>query len=232
MSQTLDRGVEVARVAQVNQTAHPLRGKARVISKSKMEAHPIYAKWAPIINAHKNNPGTEIEIRFGRSARGGFDTNVGQVAFKKVLRSLESYDGWEQTKHAKSTVYYFAGSKRLTVDDETDEQVGHIKKRVRVDDFVLDGKSLDVRLGVSTEEPFEYDGEETSTEQKTKERWSFVRKNLSIDMSIVKGNPDDPDSDEDTTYQIELEIIKPELVNDQDTMYNLLYKIFDLLKCI
>jgi hypothetical protein len=197
-----------------------------------MEAHPIFDKWAPIINAHKNSPGTEIEIRFGRAGRGGFDTNVGQATFKKVLGALERYTEWEDKKHTKATVYYFEGSKRLTVDDETDEQVGHIKKRVKVDDFVLEGKPLDVRLGVSTEEPFEYDGEETSTEQKTKERWSFVRKNLSIDMSIIKGNPDDPDSDEDTTYQIELEIIKPELVNDRDTMYNLLYKIFDLLKCV
>ena len=208
-----------------------------------MEAHPIYDKWAPIINMHKNTPGTEIEIRFGRAGRGGFDTNVGQQTFKKVLGALERYTEWETKKHTKSTVYYFEepgtetrpdrrSYKRLTVDDETDEQVGHIKKRVKVDDFVLDGKPLDVRLGVSTEEPFEYDGEETSTEQKAKERWSFVRKNLSIDLSIIKGNPDDPDSDEDTTYQIELEIIKPELVNDQDTMYNLLYKIFDLLKCV
>lgn len=197
-----------------------------------MEAHPIYAKWAPIINAHKGNPEAEIEIRFGRSARGGFDTNVGQETFKKVLGALNNYKDWESTKHSTSTVYYFEGSKRLTVDDETEDQVGCIKKRVKIDDFVLEGKPLDVRLGISTETPFEYDGEETSTEQKTKERWSFVRKNLSIDMSIVKGNPDDPDSDEDTTYQIELEIIKPGIVNDQDTLYNLLYKIFDLLKCV
>ena len=197
-----------------------------------MEAHPIYDKWAPIINMHKSSPGAEIEIRFGRSARGGFDTNVGQGVFKKVLEALERYTEWEETKHTTSTVYYFEGSKRLTVDDETEEQVGLIKKRVQVDDFVLDGKPLDVRLGISTEEPFEYDGEETSTEQKAKERWSFVRKNLSIDMSIVKGNPDDKDCDDDTVYQIELEIIKPELVSDRDIMYNLLYKIFDLLKCV
>lgn len=197
-----------------------------------MEAHPIYDKWAPIINAHKDKPDVEIEIRFGRTARGGFDTNVGPVAFRRVLQALEKYTEWEDKKHTKSTVYYFEGSKRLTVDDDTDEQVGCVKKRVKVDDFELSGAPLDVRLGISTEKPFEYDGEETSTKQKTKERWSFVRKNLSIDLSVIKGNPDDPDSDEDTTHQIELEIIKPELVTDQDTLYNLLYKIFDVLKCV
>lgn len=197
-----------------------------------MEAHPIYDKWAPIINKHKSVPGAEIEFRFGRAARGGFDTNVGKDTFEKALRALGKYTGWEATKHSRSTVYYFPQNKRLTIDEDTDEQIGHIKKRVTVDDFVLDGKPLDVRLGISTEEPFEYDGEETSTEQKTKERWSFVRKNLSIDLSVVKGNPDDPDCDEDTTYQIEMEIVNPADVADRDTLYNILYKIFDLLKCV
>lgn len=196
-----------------------------------MEAHPIYNKWSSIINSHKN-PGTEIEFRFGRKTRGGFDTNVGREPFQKVLKALEKYEGWESTKHAKSTVYYFPDSKRLTVDEETDEQVGQIKKRITVDDFELEGHPLDVRLGISTEEPYEYDGEETSNEQKTKERWSFVRKNLSIDLSVVRGTPDDPDCDEDTSYQIEMEIIDPVAVNDRDTLYNILYKIFDVLKCV
>ena len=195
-------------------------------------ALPLFKKWEPIIEAHKSKPNTEIEIRFGRQSGKSFDTNVGPQTFAKVKRALEKYQGWETTKHSNATVYYFDGSKRLTVDEDTDEQVGQIKKRVKVEDFAVANAPFDVRIGVSTEEPFEYDGDETSNEQKTKERWSFVRKNLSIDMSIVKGNPDDPDSDDDTTYQIELEIIKPELISDADSMYNLLYKIFDLLKCV
>ncbi len=198
-----------------------------------MEAHPIYDDWAPLINLHKSQPGAEIEFRFGRVARGGFDTNVGRPIFEKLKRALEKYEGWESTKHSNATVYYFPeNSKRLTVDEETDEQVGCVKSRVLVRDFVLDGKPLDVRLGISTETPWEYDGEETSTEQKTKERWSFVRKNLSIDLTVVRGNPDDPDSDDDTVYQIEMEIIKPADVNDRDTLYNILYKIFDVLRCL
>lgn len=192
----------------------------------------LFAKWEPIINAHKSSPDTEIEIRFGRRASSGFDTNVGRETFQKVLKALGSYKGWESTTHSNSTVYYFDGNKRLTVNEDTDEQVGQIKRRVKVDDVSLDNEPFDVRLGISTEVNFEYDGEETSTEQKTKERWSFVRKNLSIDMTLVKGNPDDKDSDDDTIYQIELEIIDPSKIGDRDTMYNILYKIFDLLKCV
>ena len=192
----------------------------------------LFEKWAPIFNTYKNAPMTEIEIRFGRKAPGGFDTNVGQETFTKVLKALGKYQGWESQKQENNTIYYFEGNKRLSVNEDTDEQVGQIKKRVKVDDFDLESLPLDVRLGISTEEPFEYDGEETSTEQKTKKRWSFVRKNLSIDMTIVKGTPDDQDDDEDTTYQIELEIIDPRALTTDVEIFNTFYKIFDILSCV
>jgi len=78
--------------------------------------------------------------------------------------------------------------------------------------------------------PFEYDGEEESTEQKAKERWSFVRKNLSIDLSIVKGNPDDKDCDDDTVYQVEMEIVDLKKVHTSIELFNIVYKIFDVIK--
>lgn len=192
---------------------------------------PLFAKWESLIDAHKLKDNIEIELRFGRKSGRGFDTNVGKATFEKVLRALNKYQEWETTKHTNATVYYFAGSKRLTVDEDTDEQVGHIKKRVVVDDFEMAQSHFDVRIGISTEEPFEYDGDETSTEQKTKERWSFVRKNLSIDMTIIKGTPDDKDSDDDTAYQIEMEIVDPSKIQTKNELFNIVYKVFDVLKC-
>ena len=200
------------------------------------EANPmaktLFDAWESVIESHKTKDNVEIEIRFGRRAGSKFDTNVGEGTFKKVLAALNKYDGWETKHHMNATVYYFDGGKRLTVDEATDEQVGQVKTRVTVNDVELASQPLDVRLGISSEIPWEYDGEETSTEQKTKERWSFVRKNLSIDMSIIKGNPDDKDSDEDTTYQIEMEIIKPSEIQNKIELYNMLYKVFDVLKCV
>jgi hypothetical protein len=195
-------------------------------------AKPLFDKWESIIENHKSKPNIEIEIRFGRKSGNKFDTNVGRHSFEKALQALEKYDGWESKNHSNSTVYYFSGDKRLSVNEDTDEQVGQVKTRVKVDDVELQDQPLDVRLGVSTEVPFEYDGEETSTEQKTKERWSFVRKNLVIDMTIVKGTPDDKDSDDDTTYQIEMEIVDPSQIQNKNELFNMLYKVFDLLKCI
>ena len=194
--------------------------------------HDLFAKWAPIIELHKAKPNTEIEIRLGRRSARSFDTNVGRPTFERVLRALHKYNGWESTAHANYTVYYFDGSKRLTVNEDTDEELGQIKRRILVDDVELTKQKLDARLGIASEEPFEYDGEEVSTEQKTKERWSFVRKNLSIDMSIIKGTPDDKDADDDVTYQIELEIIKPADVQTKDELFNILHKVFDVLKCV
>ena len=195
-------------------------------------AKVLFDKWAQVIENHRHSENTEIEIRFGRGSTRGFDTNVGQETFKKVLQALTKYEGWESTNHSEVTVYYFDGGKRLSVNEQTDEQIGEIKTRVAVDDFQLPNAPLDVRLGISTEVPFEYDGEETSTEQKTKERWSFVRKNLSIDMTIITGTPDDKDSDDDKTYQIEMEIIDPSQIQNKIELFNLLYKVFDLMKLL
>jgi hypothetical protein len=192
---------------------------------------PLFKAWSPIIRKFQNHPDTEIEFRFGRAAKKGFDTNIGKDTFEKVLKALMKYQEWEKATHSKSTVYYFENDRRLTIDEETDEQVGCVKKRVSVSDFELGGEAFDLRLGVSTEKPWEYDGDEVSTEQKDKERWSFVRKNLSIDVTALKGNPDDKDCDEDTVYQIEMEIIKPGELGSDVEVFNLIYKVFDILKC-
>lgn len=191
----------------------------------------LFDQWESVLDRYKHAPNIEIEIRFGRKSGHNFDTNVGSETFQKCLKSLDTYTGWESKRHDKFDVYYFEGGKRLQINEQTEERDSVIKQRVLVDDFALPGLPFDVRLGVSTETPFEYDGE-TATEQKTKERWSFVRKNLSIDLSKVQGTPDDPDDDEDTSYQIEMEIIDPAQLQTRDDAFKLMYKVFDLMKCV
>jgi hypothetical protein len=193
--------------------------------------YDLFHQWEPALNKYKNESNTEIEIRFGRRSGNKFDTNVGSETFMKCLKALEMYAGWETKRHDKFDVYYFDGGKRLQINEQTDERDSVVKQRILVDDFALSGLPFDVRLGVSSETPFEYDGE-TATEQKTKERWSFVRKNLSIDLSKVQGNPDDPDDDDDTSYQIEMEIIEPAKLQSRDEAFKLVYKVFDLMKCV
>jgi hypothetical protein len=196
------------------------------------QSRQLFEQWKPVIRKFKDLPNSEVEIRLGRRSKTSFDTNVGKDTFDKVFRSLMKYEGWETSRHSKATVYYFPNSRRLTVDEESDEQDGCIKTRLCTNDFKIDGSQFDARLGISTEAPWEYDGDEVSTEQKDKERWSFVRKNLSIDMTIIKGTPDDKDSDDDMSYQVELEIINPKIVESDDELFNIIYKVFDILNCI
>lgn len=68
--------------------------------------------------------------------------------------------------------------------------------------------------------------------KRTKVRNSFIRKNLSIDMTISSGDNVDMDSEEESSYQIELEIMKPSDVDSIYKLKNILQKIDDLMKLI
>lgn len=194
-------------------------------------ARALFEAWEPIIRRHASSDHVEIEIRLGRKTPNKFDTNIGRETFQKLLAALNSYQGWESKTQKTFSVYYGQGGKRITVDEATDEATAVIKSRVAVSDFDLPNCPFDVRLGVSREVPYEQDDEEMAS-VKEKRRWSFVRKNLSIDLSQIKGDPEDPDSDEDTTWHVELEIVDPRNIGDRDKLFSIIYKVFDLIKCI
>ena len=196
----------------------------------------LFSAWEDTINAHRDQPNIEIEIRLGKVNRGKFDTNVGKHTFETVIRRLRKYDGWENTTETHTTVYSDPKtSKRVTMNDKTDDmEAAVIKKRVLVNDQVLEGFPVDVRLGISTEVPYDRDAdadEENFTRVKKRKRWSFIRKGLSIDLTEVSGDADDKDSEEDTEYQIELEILDPpKNIAERHHLFNIVYKISDLCK--
>ena len=182
-----------------------------------------------IFEAHKNEGDVEVEIRLGKHNGSLFDTNVGKDVWKRVLTGLKKYDGWESTKMTTSEVYYNDGNNvRITCDEDTGEQTMIQKISVVKEDFKRE--PLDVRFCVAREIPTS--GEYEMDRKRTKTRHSFVRKNLSIDMTISSGDNADMDSEEEASYQIELEIVKP---SDVDSIYkfqNILQKIDDLCKLI
>jgi len=186
-------------------------------------------KVLPIFEAHKNEGDIEVEIRFGKHNGALFDTNVGKDIWKRVLKGLKKYDGWESTKSSTVDVYYNDNNNvRITADEDTGEQTMIQKISVAKQDFKRD--PLDVRFCVAREIPTS--GEYEMDRKRTKTRHSFVRKNLSIDMTISSGDNADMDSEEEASYQIELEIVKP---SDVDSIYkfkNILQKIDDLTKLI
>jgi len=195
----------------------------------------VFAAWENTIVEFRDRPDVEIEIRLGKVNRGKFDTNVGQQTFEKVLRRLRKFEGWESVKDSQSTVYIDTeAGKRVVMNDLTDEMESCvIKKRLCVNDQVLEGFPVDARLGISSEVPYDRDADEDEnfTRVKKRKRYSFLRKGLSIDLSEVSGSPDDKDSEDAIEYQIKLEIINPPIsIAERHQLFNIVYKISDICK--
>jgi hypothetical protein len=186
-------------------------------------------KVLPIFEAHKNEGDIEVEIRFGKHNGALFDTNVGKDVWKQVLKGLRKYGGWESIKTSTVDVYYNDNNNiRISVDEDSGEQTMIQKISVIKEDFKRE--PLDIRFCVAREIPMS--GEYEMDRKRTKTRHSFVRKNLSIDMTISSGDNADMDSEEEASYQIEMEFVKP---SDVDSIYkfkNILQKIDDLTKLI
>jgi mRNA capping enzyme, beta chain. len=194
-----------------------------------MNAQTIAEKVLPIFEAHKAEGDIEVEIRLGKHNGALFDTNVGKDTWKRVLRGLKKYQGWENVKSSTSEVYYNDSNNiRITSDEDSGEQTMIQKISVIKEDFKCD--PLDVRFCVAREIPTS--GEYEMDRKRTKTRHSFVRKNLSIDMTISSGDNADMDSEEEASYQIELEIIKPSEVDSVYKFQNILQKVADLSKLI
>jgi hypothetical protein len=189
----------------------------------------LIEKILPVFESHKNEEDIEVEIRLGKHNGSLFDTNVGKDVWKQVLTGLKKYDGWESVKKTTADVYYNdANNVRITCDEDSGEQTMIQKISVIKNDFKRD--PLDIRFCVAREIPTS--GEYEMDRKRSKTRHSFVRKNLSIDMTISSGDNADMDSEEEATYQIELEIMKPSDVDSVYKLQNILQKIDDLCKLI
>lgn len=181
----------------------------------------------PTFSKFQHEKYVEMELRLGKINRGSFDTNVGQSAFEKILRGLHKYKGWEKVTRVQDVAYYKDGI-RLVINEDTDESVQVVKSTIVKMNHTLANKPLDVRFSVSREIPDSQEVDEFTCAKK-RIRESFVRKNLSIDMTIVSGNPSDFDSEEESVYQIEFEIIDPTKVRTKDELFNIVYKIQNVL---
>lgn len=194
-----------------------------------MDTKSITEKVKDLFELHKNEEHIEVEIRLGKHNGSLFDTNVGKETFERVLKGLKKYNGWESAKTTTTDVYYDdTNGIRISSDENTSEQVMVQKINVVKQDFKFE--PLDVRFSISREIPTF--GQYDMDRKRSKLRHSFVRKNLSIDMTISSGDSVDKDSEDASSYQIELEINKPGDVTSHDQLFNILHKINDVSKLI
>lgn len=198
-----------------------------------MDVRSIFERVKPVFDKYRNEEHIEFEVRIGKFNCGTFDTNVGKAEFETILDGLKRYDGWERVVSTAEEVFYRESDNlRISIDENTSEEKIVQKDKVHKEDFdKLVNAPFDIRFGVSVETPIEdYEGD--MDKKKMKRRMSFIRKNLSIDMTIVQGDVEDLDTEDPNSYQIELEIIDPKLVKDDNELFNILHKVKDLFNIL
>jgi hypothetical protein len=186
-----------------------------------------------IINNFKSLPNLEIELRLGKRNREMFDTNIGEEKFNKIKQALDNFKEWEEVKNINTTSY-FSDNYRYDVNEDTEECSTIIKKKIKNFDQILKDQQLDVRLSIAQEIPQENIDIENMTINRVrcKKRVSYIRNNLSIDLTIVTGQPDDMDEESDISYEIELELLNLNDVSSKTKLYNIYYKVFCILKTL
>ena len=200
-----------------------------------MNVESILKKVEAAFDANKDDPSIEVEMRLGKFNGSMFDTNVGKEVFERLLHGLEQYDGWQDVNTSSSEVFYRErDSVRMTIDDETGDQT-IIQKRSMFKEDIKKVKNapFDVRFSICREVPMPDDGDYTDMDRKRfKERKSFIRKNLSIDMTKSTGDTVDMDAEDATSYQVEFEIITPSKVETSEQLFNIVHKINDVFKLL
>ncbi len=156
----------------------------------------------PLVQKYKNEEHTEIEFRLGKFNGTMFDTNISKPIFDRVMAGLTKYPGWEKMIGVEQEVFYRdSDGVRISTDQATGEESVIKKERVINHDFKhMLNTPFDLRFSVSREIPMPEDIDREMDKKKTKQRLSFVRKTLSIDITIMKGESHDMDADEAVTY--------------------------------
>lgn len=195
-----------------------------------MDVRHITETLFPLVQKFKDDEHTEIEFRLGKFNGTMFDTNISKPVFDHMIAGLSKYPGWEKMVGAEHEVFYRdSDGVRISTDQATGEEEIIKKERITNHDFKhMLNTPFDLRFSVSKETPMPEDVDREMDKKKTKQRLSFVRKNVSIDITIMTGDSHDMDAEESTTYQAEFEIINPSSIQTKDDLFKIVHKINDV----
>ena len=184
----------------------------------------------PIIEEHRNTEHVELELRLGKFNGSMFDTNVGKYIFEKLQTGFTKYPGWDKVICEEHEVFYRnSDGLRISTDQATGDETIIKKERILNKDFKLGSATpFDLRFSVSKEIPMPEDIDRDMDMKKNKQRLSFHRKNVTIDITIVTGDAHDLDSEDPMSYQIEFEIINRSNVKSKDDLFKILHKVNDV----
>lgn len=190
-----------------------------------------------LMEEHKDLEGVEFEFRLGRQNGRKFDSNIGQAYFQKVAASLTTNSSWNAQHMLHTTEYSKKKSNvRQILDEQTDTESFMMKKRLKDCTFTVDEFPLDFRFSVSQETVL--------SDQETMEDCDFVRekkrtsrhhKNWKYETTQVEGGDVDPDEESSVRYEVELEVLDPTKIENNDSYrtwfaHSGILKVMDMLK--
>lgn len=117
-----------------------------------MNNENIIAEMTRVIGKYRNCPNIEIECRLGWFTGYNFDTNIQKRYYDIILNQLMKCDDLKHT--FEQTSVFINKHLRIIVDDDDNTNMDtHIKKRVEIIDFKLEGTPYDLRISVCSETP-------------------------------------------------------------------------------
>jgi len=138
---------------------------------------------------YKNN--VEIELRFGKQRKSGFDPNLGSDNFNKLLEAFQQSNRWDSFYSSSYTEVFHDDDSRLNLT--TNDAV--FKRRLYTSNKILNS-SFDLRLSIASATPTTSHSSHV-TFQRDKKRYSFVKSFYRFDLThIVNSN----------TFELEMEI--------------------------
>ena len=199
-----------------------------------MNVHKLCDDIYPEFEKIRDDDHIEVEIRLGKFNGTFFDTNLGRDTHVKLLKKKKKYGGWEQVVQTHEEVFYRErDNMRITVDENTGDETIIRKERVFKRDFkAIDSAPYDLRVSVAKEVPVTEEIEREMDKKRNKARLSYVRKNLSIDITTCTGDITDMDAEDICTYQVEFEIVDSKQVQTKDDLFKILHKIRDVFNLL
>lgn len=170
------------------------------------------------LEKHHPFENVELEVRLGRIVMGGhpgkhtFVAGVTHVQFDTILRRLQSNRKWTRVNVSSFVDYMYEEGIRVRLYEDAGRQDICRKHKLDVLDMPMKGSPLDLRICVSSEQPYDrmpLSQKPSSVYKKT--RHSFVHKDMwSFDVTLVEAvRPESIDDDRTFLYHVELELIDP-----------------------
>ena len=168
-----------------------------------------------IINKYRNVPCVEIELRFGWNKRlnngkiQSFDTNIQERYFTPLLNVIkESYTNkqiFSSHTISNTEVYYDPDSKARVIKTHNNKINSHIKTKIEVVDFDVEGTPFDIRIAVSIENLYTQQiNFNTLIPIRKRYRETFKYKMWNYDLTSSVYN--EPVNDTQQVYEIEIEL--------------------------